>query len=148
MNLFHSRHRACDERGMSADERINNLWAMSAYLTKDINFKRFPAPTQYIKGIPVLTYCTILQHISTRMLLYRPSSHKTYNSQSVSSLVCESFFGTVTAKYPSNNGCPKAVDVPRIISDIICIENIKNKTDRYMYISLLCHENATCILKD
>ena len=130
VHLFRSWHRVCDECGMSADERINNLWALSAYLMKDINFNRFPAPTQYIKGIPVLTYCAILQNISMRMLLYRLSSHKTYNSQSVSSLVCESFL---------SNRCPKAVDVPRIISDIICIEKFKNKTDRYMYISLLCH---------
>ena len=48
VHLFCSCHRACDERGMSADGRINNLWALSAYLTKNINFNRFPAPTQYI----------------------------------------------------------------------------------------------------
>ena len=124
--FFCNWHRACDERGMNADEQINNLWSLSAYLSKDINFNRFPAPTQYIKGIPVSTYCAILQNISTRMLFYRLSSHKTYNSRSVSSLICESSFSTVTAKDPSNNGCPKAVDIPRIISDIICIENFKN----------------------
>ena len=135
VRLFRNWHRACDERGMSADERINNLWALSAYLTKDINFDHFPAPTQYIKGIPVLTYCGLLQNISTRILLYRLSKKKTYNARSISSLVCESFFSTVTAKDPSSSGCPKAVDVPRILSDIICIENYKNRTDRNFFLS-------------
>ena len=77
----------------------------------------------------------VTKNISKRMLLYRVSFCKTYNSRSVSSLVCVSLFSTVMTKNPTNNGCPKAVTFLRIISDLICIENFKTKIDRYMYFS-------------
>ena len=34
--LVRNWYNACDSRGMSADDRVNNLWAFYAYLTKDI----------------------------------------------------------------------------------------------------------------
>ena len=58
--LVRNWYNACDSRGMSADERVNNLWAFYAYLTKDIDFNKFPGFTQYVKGIPIVTYAGIV----------------------------------------------------------------------------------------
>lgn len=132
VKLVRNWYKACDERGMSADDRINNLWAFYAYLTKDINFDKFPGYSQYIKGIPVITYTGILQNISVRMSLYEISKFKTYNPRSISSLVCESFFSTISSRDPGKTGCPKAVDVPKIMSDMITIEEYKQLTLRYV----------------
>ena len=41
--LVHNWHKACDGRGMAADDRVNNLWAFYTYLVKDIDFNHFPA---------------------------------------------------------------------------------------------------------
>ena len=41
--------------------RVNYLWAFYCHLVKDVSFDRFPAPGMYIKGIPIVTYCGILQ---------------------------------------------------------------------------------------
>ena len=64
VHLVHNLHRACDERGMAADDRVNNLWTFYTYLVKDVDFNCFPAPGAYVKSIPILTYSTLLQNIS------------------------------------------------------------------------------------
>ena len=77
--LVQNWYNACDSRSMSADDRVNNLWAFYAFLTKDIDFDKFPGFTQYIKGIPIITYARILQNISVRLSLYTISKFRTYN---------------------------------------------------------------------
>ena len=130
VKLVRNWYNACDSRGMPADERVNKLWAFYAYLTKDIDFDRFPGYSQYVKGIPIITYEGILQNISVRLSLYSISHFNTYNARSISSLVCESFFSTVSSKDPGKTGCPKAVDVPKIMADMIVIEQYKQDSMR------------------
>ena len=130
VKLVRNWYNACDSRGMPADERVNKLWAFYAYLTKDIDFDRFPGYSQYVKGIPIITYEGILQNISVRLSLYSISHFNTYNARSISSLVCESFFSTVSSKDPGKTGCPKAVDVPKIMADMIVIEEYKQDSMR------------------
>ena len=132
VKLVRNWYKACDERGMSADDRVNNLWAFYAYLTKDIEFNKFPAYGQYVKGIPVITYAGILQNISVRLCLYQISKFQTYNPRSISSLVCESFFSTISSRDPGKTGCPKAVDIPKIMSDMITIEEYKQDSLRLL----------------
>ena len=88
VRLVRNWFKACDELGMSTDERVNHLWAFYAYLTKDIEFDKFPGYGQYVKGIPVITYAGILQNISVCLSLYKIAKCKTYNPRSISSLVC------------------------------------------------------------
>ena len=130
VRLVRNWYKACDERAMSADERVNHLRAFYAYLTKDIEFNKFPGYGQYVKGIPVITYAGILQNISVHLSLYQIAKCKTYNPRSISSLVCESFFSTMSSRDSGKTGCPKAVDVPKIMSDMITIEEYKQDTLR------------------
>ena len=123
--IVHVKNKRLWYKSMSADDRVNNLWAFYAYLTKDIDFNKFPGFTQYVKGIPIITYAGILQNISVRLSLYTISKFRTYNHQSISSLVCELFFSTMASKDPGKTGSPKAVDVPKIMSDMITIEEYK-----------------------
>ena len=125
VKLVRNWYKACDQRGMSADDRVNNLWAFYAYLSKDIAFDMFPAYTQYVKGIPFITYCGIMQNISARLSLYSKAKCSTYNHRSISSLVCESFFSTVSSKDPGKTGCPRSVDIPKMMSDMIILEEYK-----------------------
>lgn len=131
VKLIRNWYKACDERGIAADERVNNLWALYAYLTKDVDFDMFPGYTQYVKGIPIITYAGMLQNISVRMALYQQAKCCTYNHRSISSLVCESFFSTVSSRDPGKTGCPKSVDVPKIMSDMIILEQYKQDCLRY-----------------
>ena len=125
IKLVRNWYKACDERGMSADDRVNNLWAFYAYHSKDVAFDMFPAYTQYVKGIPFITYAGIMQNISVRLSLYSKAKCSTYNHRSISSLVCESFFSTVSSKDPGKTGCPCSVDIPKMMSDMIILEEYK-----------------------
>ena len=60
-------HDACDKCGIRADDRVNALWAMNTYLTKDVDWDYFPAPGAYIKGIPILMFGAMLHLNSTRI---------------------------------------------------------------------------------
>ena len=134
VHLICSWHRACHERGMAVDDRVNNLWVFHTYLVKDVDFNCFPAPSAYVKGIPILTYSALLQNISMQLLLYKLCKYGTYNARCISSLVCESVFSMVTAKELYGNGCPKAADVPKIMSGIITIETYKKRSDLNFHI--------------
>ena len=115
---------------MSANDRVNNLWAFYAYLCHNVDFESFPCPGSYIKGIPAVTFCSILQNISIHLSLYRISKKCTYNTRSISSLVCESFFLTLSAMELSK-GSLKAMNIPNMIGNLMTIENYKQSTTRY-----------------
>lgn len=128
---------------MIADKRVNHLWAFYCYLVKYVSFDRFPSPGMYVKGIPIVIYHGILQNCCTHMSLYSLSARHTYNVCSISSLVCESFFSTVSSRDPHKLGCPKAADIPKTMGDIITIENYKNHTDLNFHLEKLL--SSLCI---
>ena len=107
VHLVRNWYLACDQRGMSANDKVNNLWAFYAYLCHNVDFDSFPCPGSYIKGILAVTFCSILQNISIWLTLYRTSKKCTCNARSISSLVCESFFSTLSA-IEISQGSPKS----------------------------------------
>ena len=109
---------------MSANDRVNNLWAFYGYLCHNVDFESFPCPRSYIKGIPAVTFCSILQNISMRLSLYRLSKKHTYNARSISSLVCESFFSTLSVM-ESSHGSSKATSIPNMTGNLMTIEKYK-----------------------
>ena len=109
---------------MSTNDRVNHLWAFYAYLCHNVDFESFPCPGSYIKGIPAVTFCSILQNISIHLSLYRISKKCTYNARSISSLVCESFFSTLSAMELSQ-GSLKVTNIPNMIGNLMTIENYK-----------------------
>ena len=49
VKLVRNWYKACNERGMSADDRVNNLWAFYAYLSKDVHLTCFPCTHNMLK---------------------------------------------------------------------------------------------------
>ena len=115
---------------MSANDRVNNFWAFYTYLCHNVDFESFPCPRSYIKGIPAVTFCSILQNISICLSLYRISKTCTYNARSISSLVCESFFLNLSAMELSQ-GSLKVMNILNMIGNLMTIENYKQSTPRY-----------------
>ena len=109
---------------MSTNDRVNNLWAFYTCLCHNVDFESFPCPGSYIKGIPTVTFCSILQNILMRLSLYRLSKKHTYNARNISSLVCESFFSTLSAMESSHRS-PKATSIPNMIGNLMTIEKYK-----------------------
>ena len=123
-------HDACDKHGIRADDRVNALWAMNTYLTKDVDSDYFPAPGAHIKGIPILTFGAMLHLNSTCIQLYHISEKKTYNARTISMLDCENIFSSVTSHDPHKQGCPKATGIPCLMGTLWTIERYINSTER------------------
>ena len=94
-----------------------------------VNWETFPPPGRYVQGMPVQTYESIMQGISTRMQIFAMSPTPV-NQRSISTLSIESFFSELTNMEFSGLGCPKAVDIPRLISHVTELNNICHELDR------------------
>ena len=94
-----------------------------------VDWESFPPPGRYVQGMPIQTYESIMQGVSTRMQIFALSPTPV-NQRSISTLTIESFFSELTNMEFSGLGCPKAVDIPRLISHVTELNNIHHKLDR------------------
>ena len=70
IKLIRNWFRACNERGIKADERVEYWYDIHEFLTRDIDFKQFSSKLcgHYVKGMPVQhlkPYCRSVQHTYT-----------------------------------------------------------------------------------
>ena len=92
--LIREFYKAVDESGIPIHERIQWLLNMREFLLGHYNPSDFPPPGAYVKGMPITQFEGILTNIDRRLQLYHVLPHGTYNHRSVSSLDCETFFGS------------------------------------------------------
>lgn len=125
-------HQACDKRGISADHRIASLYNMYEYLTKDVNFEKFPFPYtgRYVKGVTYQTFDAILQNISVRIQMYDFAKQGCYSSRAVSTLPNESMFSDLVRSDRESNGYLKAVNIGKILGRVVSVNYYKHKPDK------------------
>ena len=109
IQLMRNWFRACNERGIKADERVEYWHNTHEFLTRGMDFKKFPSPlcSCYVKGMPVQTFEALLQICSTRIYLYALAVDDTYNSRGVSTLQSESYFSDVNRMDKMARDTPK-----------------------------------------
>ena len=73
------------------------------------------------------TYEAIMQGVSTRLQIFQ-LSNMPINQRSISTIGIESFFSELTSMEFSGLGCPKAVDIPRLISHVTELNTIRHDT--------------------
>ena len=122
--------RACNERGLKADERVEHWYNTHVFLTRGIDFKQYPlqVSSRYVKGMPVQTFEAILQICSTHMYLYALAVDKTYNSRGVSTLQSESYFSDV--KRLDKDGYPKGPSIHKLIGKSATVNAYKHKATK------------------
>lgn len=132
IQLVRNWHRACDERGLKADKRVEYLYNMHSFLTKGIDFDVFPAVTccKYVRGMPVTTFEALLQNISTRLICYSLSLDDNYNTRSISTLSNESFFSDLTRLDKEGRAYPKACNIPKLINKVVTLNYFKHKKNK------------------
>ena len=121
--------RACDERGIKTDDRVEYLFDMHDFLTKGIDFHKFPGlcTGRHIRGMPIQTFEAFLQNIATRISLYSLST----DGQSISTLANESFFSYINRLDKEGlNSYPKAVNMPKVIGKVVSLNSFKHRTDK------------------
>ena len=97
-----------------------------------MDWNDFPPPSKFIQGMPVQIYESIMQGISTRMQIFA-LSWTPVNQRAISTLSIESFFSDLTHMEFSGLGCPKAVDIPRLISHVAELNHIRHDVHRVLY---------------
>ena len=76
----------------------------------------------------VPTYEAITQGITTKLQIFT-LSNMPINQRSISTISIKRFFSELTSMEFSGLGCPKAVDIPRLISHITELNAIHHDTD-------------------
>ena len=120
---------ACDERGIDIYTRVKHLQDFFDFLSNLIDWKEMPPPFSYIQGMPVPTYESIMQGITTRLQIFS-LSNMPINQRAISTVGIESFFSELTSMEFSGLGCPKAVDIPRLISHVTELNSIRHDSSR------------------
>ena len=63
-------YEACDTRGIHIYDGLQRMQNLYNYLYEWLDMTDFPAPTKYIRGMPIQTCQMIMQSVSTRMQLW------------------------------------------------------------------------------
>ncbi|CAH1772569.1 unnamed protein product, partial [Owenia fusiformis] len=122
-------YEAQDERGMPAMERIEKQIQMRTLLLKNVKFDTFPPPSGYIKGFPIQMFEGFLLSIDSHLQLYKLVRGGTNNQRAFSSLENESFFGTLSEVDSNRLGCPKAVNLERVMSQVTEVLHYRQNPD-------------------
>ena len=126
VKLFRNWHNAIDERGIQVSERLEYMQDMADYLSRMVNFNVYPPPKQYICGIPIITFECLMQNITTRFQLYSQCRNNMYNQRSISTLSVETLFSHLSRMHGTYNGCPRAVDVSKMLQTMVEMENLQS----------------------
>ena len=119
-------YEAEDAAGLSALERVERRLKLKSYLLKDVDFGVFPPPGMFIKGFSKTMFEGFLQRIDTLIQLYTVVKSGSFNQRSVSSLANETFFGELSEIEPTRLGCPKAINIPRLMSTVTELQHYRS----------------------
>jgi len=119
-----------DDPGINAKDRCCRRLELKYYLLKDVNFGRFPPTTQYVKGIPIVTYEALLTHIDRKLQIYNLVPRRSYNVRSLGTQEVEQFFSTVRDLDPSGLGTPKPDDLQEMMATASMLDNARMNPDR------------------
>ena len=129
IQLVRNWFQACDKWRIDVYTRMKHLQEFSTFLAGLVQWTEMPPPINYIKGMPVPTYESLMQGISTHLQIYVLSTMP-INQRSISTVGIESFFSDITHMEFSGLGCPKAVDIPCLITHVMELNTIRHDPNR------------------
>lgn len=118
-------YEAEDAPGISAIDRTSRRLNMRQFLLRDVDFGVFPILGMYINGFTRSSFEGFLQKIDTNIQLHYVIKSGSYNQRSVSSLANETFFSELSDMDTTRLGCPKAVNIPRLMSHVQEIQHYR-----------------------
>ena len=132
IQLVRNWNRACDERGMDADERVEHMYNIYCFLTDGINFDEFPSIStkRYICSMPIQTFEAILQNICMRIHLYGLAEGSTYNTRVVSTLVSESCNSDIHRLDKEGSEYLKACNMNKLIGKLSLVNDYKHRRSK------------------
>ena len=119
-----------DEPAISAKDRVSRRLELRTYLLNKAQFGCFPPKTQYIGGIPVVTFEALLVHLERKLQIYQHLPFKGYNARALGTQEVEQFFSSVRELDPSGLGTPKPDDIPMMMAKAAFLDNIRFNPNR------------------
>ena len=132
IQLVRNWNRACNERGMAADESVKHMYNIYSFLTDGVDFDEFPSvcTQRHIHGMPVQTFEAILHNICTRIHLYRLAEGSTYNTHAVSTLVSESCNSDIHRLDKEGSEYLKACNMNKLIGRLSLVNDYKYRRSK------------------
>ena len=125
---------------------MKHLDEFADFLAELIEWEEMPPPINYIKGMPVPTCEALMQGITTHLQIFC-LTNMPINQRAVSTVGIESFFSDLTHMEFSGLGCPKAVDIPRLITHVTKLNSIKHDLQhRFSFNTTKCIHMTHCCL--
>ena len=128
-------HKAVDQPGLSATERIEKLLSLKQWLLSDVDFSVFPPLGGSIKDISLVEFEGFLMNIDRRIQLFAAVPGNHYNARSLGSLDSENILGSFQDLHPSGTGILTPKEVPNAISTACEILSTKMDENRYYSVS-------------
>ncbi|CAC5400819.1 unnamed protein product [Mytilus coruscus] len=129
--LIREWYEAEDESGISAVDRMKRRINLKSFLLEGVDFGRYLMYRMYVKGFPKVQFEGFLQRIDTSLQLYSVVKNGSFNQRAISSLANETFFSELSEMEPTKLGCPKAVNIPRLMSTVTELHHFRsNPNDR------------------
>ena len=132
VQLVQNLNRACDERGMAADERVRHMYNIYSFLTNSIDFDEFPSVStkHYIRGMLIQAFEAILHNVCTRIYLYGLAEGSTYNTCAVSTLVSESCNSDIHRLDKEGSEYLKACNMNNLIGKLSLVNDYKHRRSK------------------
>ena len=111
-------YEAEDNPALNPIERCRRWFALKTFLLDGVCLDQFPPHGKYVKGLPRIQFEGFLQRIDVKIQLYG-ILETPYNQRAIGTLVNETFFGELTEMEPCKLGCPKAVNMHRMMRNVI-----------------------------
>ncbi|XP_061179529.1 uncharacterized protein LOC133188163 [Saccostrea echinata] len=129
-HLIRQWREAEDIAGIPATERVKRVLNLRKWLLNGVDFGCFPPPGMYIKGIPKVTFESLLCNLEGHLYIYELVKEQTYCWRAYSSLIGESFFSEMTELDPSGKGVFTAAGVGQHMKRITQIHSMRLNPNR------------------
>ena len=137
-NLLREWYSAEDDCGISSMDRTRKRFALREWLLQDVNFREFPPPGAYVKGMPVIMYEGLLTSIERKTQLYEFVKCGTYNQRAVTTRDVENFFGTFNELDPQGHRVVSPDDLPHVMQTATDILTESRNPKRYFFDLFIC----------
>lgn len=109
----------------TANEHCRRRLDLKNSLLQGVDVGAYAMPGMYVKGFPKVMSEALLKRIDTNIQLYSIVKTGSYKPRSICSFVNETFFGELSELEPTKLGCPKAVNIPRLVSVVTEIQHFR-----------------------
>ena len=137
-----------DDRGIGAFIRCQRRMALRDWLLDGVSFDTFPPSGMYIKGIPSVTFESLLVHVERKLQLFAFTPAHSYNVRALGTQEVEQFFIILRDLDQNSKGTMKPDDIPHVMNVAVELDELRLSPDRYTYInaSIVTIKNITIFL--